>query len=249
MTNQGTITFQVATNYLPKVALRIESLYKTIQDACEETHPAIHHCAILNLLEILRLIEKPELKSRFLKEFMRIMHNLHKPSVEISDELQKRLQHQIHILTHEVGRFGEVVLQDPFLQSINFSPPLYSLDSESLSPQFLLWLESNFELRRYDLTHWINGLGALYSTVNLYLSLFRDSAQFDTIGMLNGFYQCQLTTKAICHLILLRIDKSFGLVPKMQMGQHGLSLRLCEMKTMREIRETQAKLDLAICQL
>jgi cell division protein ZapD len=45
------------------------------------------------------------------------------------------------------------------------------------------------------------------------------------------------------------MDKSSGLVPKMQLGHHGLSLRLCEATTMREIRDQYAKLAVAICQL
>lgn len=247
--NQDKIIFQMATDYLPKIALRIESLYKTIEEACQETHPVIHHCAIINLLEIIRLIEKPELKSRFLKEFMRVMHNLHKVNDPISHILQEKIQGQIQTLSHEVGRFGEVILQNPFLQSINSTSSSYSYDNEMNSPQLLLWLESQVSLRLYDLNEWLKGLKCLYATAHLYLTLFRESARFDSIEKFNGFYQRQLPPKASCYLILFRIDKTFGIIPKMQLGHYGLSLRLFEIKTMREIQKTDAKLDLAICQL
>ncbi len=63
--SQDTITFQLATHYLPKIALRLECLFLTIEQACEESHAVIHHYALKNIIEIIKLVEKPELKSRF----------------------------------------------------------------------------------------------------------------------------------------------------------------------------------------
>lgn len=39
-----TITFQLATHYLPKVALRLECLFLTIDQACEETQALLRIC-------------------------------------------------------------------------------------------------------------------------------------------------------------------------------------------------------------
>ncbi|MGQ3887451.1 cell division protein ZapD [Legionella sp. CNM-1927-20] len=241
------IIFQLATHYLPKIALRLETLYQTISQACEETHPVIHHYALKNIIEIIQLIEKPELKSRFLKELMRIEHLFNKTNLAPSQDLNKRLHAQIYTLTHVAGRFGEKIHIDPFLHSIRIAQP--HIDAEMLSPQLLLWLESNSALRQRDLLLWQSYLHTLYSVVNLYLQLLRDTAQFQQIQTNNGFYQCPLPPKTSCHLILLRMNKSIGIVPQMQLGYHGLSVRLCEAATMREVKETNAELDLAICQL
>ncbi|WP_419421086.1 cell division protein ZapD [Legionella sp. D16C41] len=243
----NTIIFQLATGYLPKIALRLESLYQTIIQACEETHPVIHHYALKNIIEIIQLIEKPELKSRFLKELMRIEHHLNKTNSADSNDLNQKLHAQIYTLTHVAGRFGEKIHSDPFLHSIRIAQP--NIDAEMLSPQLLLWLESSSTLRQRDLTLWQSCLYTLYSVVNLYLQLLRDTAQFQEVQTSNGFYQCPLPPKPSCHLILLRMDKSFGIVPRMQLGHYGLSVRLCEAATMREVKELNAQLDLAICQL
>ena len=40
------ITFEFATHYLPKVALRLERLFAAIEQACQENHPIIHHYAL-----------------------------------------------------------------------------------------------------------------------------------------------------------------------------------------------------------
>lgn len=244
-----TIIFELATHFLPKVALRLEGLYEIINQSCEETHAVIHHYALKNLIEIITLVEKPELKSRFLKELMRIEHLIVKSGMKVPVELLSRLHIQIQILAQVSGRFGDSLHLNPFLQSIRQTQHTQIHDCEIHSPQLLLWLESDPILRQQNLEEWISNLKSLQTTVSLYLALLRDRAEFNEIEMYNGFYQQPLPPKTSCHVILLRIDKSFGLVPRMQLGHHGLSLRLCDLSTMREIRETDARIDLALCQL
>lgn len=247
--HDDTIIFQLATHYLPKIALRLECLFLTIEQACEETHPIIHHYALKNLLEIIKLIEKPELKSRFLKEFMRIEHTLKKSPTTLSNALYAALFIRIQHLSHVAGRFGESLDNNLFLQSIRLAQTLGETDFELNSPQLLLWLENHASYRQNDLAEWLKQLQTLYETVSVYLALLRNTAEFDKIDLLNGFYQRSLPSKTSCHLILLKMNKSCGMIPQMQLGHHGLSLRLCETHSMREVQHNEIKLDLAICQL
>lgn len=249
MHNNETIIFQLATHYLPKIALRLECLFLTVEQACEETHPVIHHYALKNIIEIIKLVEKPELKSRFLKEFMRIEHAINKAQTIISNALYTDLFIQIQHLSHVAGQFGESIHNNTFLQSVRLAQTATQNDFELHSPQLLLWLENSASQRQQDLSEWLQQLRTLHNTVIVYLALLRDTAKFDNIDLYNGFYQRYLPSKASCHLILLRMDKNCGIVPKMQLGHHGLSLRLCEANSMHEIRRTDTKIDLAICQI
>jgi cell division protein ZapD len=243
------IVFQLATHYLPKIALRLECLFLTVAQAFEEKHPVIHHYALKNVIEIIKLIEKPELKSRFLKEFVRIEHALNKSQLIISNSLYAELFIQIQHLNHVAGRFGGSIHQDLFLQSIRLSQTANHQDIEQYSPQLILWLESSEKKRQYDLMSWLKQLQTLYDTVTVYLDLLRNSAEFDKIELYNGFYQRSLPSKNSCHLILLRMDKNHGIVPRMQLGHHGFSLRLCDASSMTEVHQSNASVDLAICQL
>lgn len=244
-----TITFQLATNYLSKISVRLECLFLTISQAQEETHPVIHHYALKNIIEIIKIIEKPELKSRFLKELMRVEHVLKKSQIFISDSLNTNLFLQIQYLSYAAGRFSETILSDPFIQSIRITQAGEQNDCELHTPQLLLWLESDAKKRQSDINTWLKQLQSLHDTVSIYLSLLRNTAEFDKVDMFSGFYQRSLPSKTSCHLILLRMDKHCGVVPKMQLGHHGLSLRLCEANSMSEVRQTNTAIDLAFCQL
>ena len=243
------IVFQLSTDYLPKVALRIERLFLTIEQAHQETHPVIHHYALNNIFEIIKLIEKPELKGRFLKEFMRIEHAINKSSLQLSNASFARLFVQVQLLSHLSGRFGENIHTDLFLQSMRLTQSTHSIDGELYSPQLLLWLEGDSASRQHDLGAWLKQLKTLHDTVSVYLSLLRETASFERITLINGFYQCALPPKTSCYLVMLRMNKQCGLFPKMQLGHHGFNLRLCEVNSLREVHQTNTSIDLSICQL
>lgn len=244
-----TITFQLATHYLPKIALRLERLFLAIKQAGEESHPLIHHYALNNVLEIMKLIEKPELKSRFVKELMRVEHALNKSQAGISNSAYASLFVQVQVLSHIAGRFGESIFEDPFLQAIRLAQTAHSQQSELDSPSLLLWMERPASDRQHDLTNWLRYLRTLHDTVTIYLSLLRKTAEFTPIVMKNGFYQQSIASTASCQLILLKMDTHCGLVPKIQAGHHGLSVRLCQADSMQEVLHVDTVLELAICQL
>lgn len=244
------IVYQLAVNFLSKIALRLERLFVAIEQACQATNPIIHHYALKNVIEIIKLVEKPELKSRFVKELMRIEHAVNKSKTQISDASYARLFVQVQVLSHIAGRFGDAIHQDPFLQSIRLAQTAHASDCELHAPQLLFWLESPSKTRQAHLLNWVQQLQALLDTVTIYLSLLRDTAQFEPIELVNGFFQCSLPTRAAHQMILLRMLREDNIVPKIQIGHHGLSIRLCDAYSMQEVRHSPiSTIDLAVCQL
>lgn len=246
---QDTIVYQLATHYLPKIALRIERLFVAILQACDEDNAIIHHYALKNIIEIIKLIEKPELKSRFIKDLMRFEHLFVRAQESFSNTRYADLVVQLQLLHHVAGKFGEHIHQDPFLQSIRLAQSAHQSDCELHAPQLWYWLEADPAYRKQQLSHWIEQLRLLYDTTTLYLALLRETATFEIIPMHHGFYQRSLTEKATCQLIMLRMEKQSAIIPKMQLGHHGLSLRLCHTHTLQEIEHTTFPIELAICQL
>ena len=89
----------------------------------------------------------------------------------------------------------------------------------------------------------------LRETVSVYLSILRQTGEFLSIDMSHGFYQQSLQSKQACHLVMIRVDKAPQVVPKMQLGHHGLSIRLYDAATLNEVKHPSTPVDLAICQL
>lgn len=245
----NTITFQLATHFLSRIALRLEFLFKTINQACNESHEVIHRFALKNIIEIVEIIEKPELKSRFIKELIRIEHVLKKPSILNNMELFDKLATQIHILNNVTGRFSNSIHDDEFLKILRQIHHPNTKECEFNSPHLVLWFDSDPHLRQKAITQWVHSLKDLEDTVTIYLSLLRDATQYIPITAFNGFYQHSVSPKAINHLILLRMDKSIGITPKLQLGHHSLTIRLYDLTTAHEIRDKTINMEIAFCQL
>lgn len=235
------ITFQFATHYLPKKALHLECLFSSINAAHCENHPIIHHYALNNILSIIKFSEKPELKSRFLKELIRVEHILNKSQIILPDPIYAKLFVQIQVLSHLVGKLGGEIHQDVFLQSIQFIQPSHQADGELHAPQLLLWLEKPAIERQHDLQSWAKYFQPLYDTIHIYLTILREMAVYETIKLTHGYFQRSLQTSmqntqntTASQLILLKIDKTKSIIPKVQFGHHGLTLRIINAKTMKE---------------
>ena len=137
--NQNIITYQLATHYLIKNALNLECLFLTIEHACHEPHPFIHHYALNHVIEIIKIIEKPELKSRLLKELIRIEHAVQQNKINLTQTLFNRLKQQTHLLSNLSGRFAEGLIQDTFIQNIRLIPQNHTHE-EIYHPHLLHWL-------------------------------------------------------------------------------------------------------------
>jgi cell division protein ZapD len=246
--DNNTIVFQFATHFLSRIALRLEFLFKTINQACNESHEVIHRFALKSIIELIDIIEKPELKSRFIKELIRIEHVLKKPNLQ-NNVLLERMASQIHILNHVPGRFSNSLHEDEFLKTLRQIHHPNTEDCEFNSPHLVLWFASDPLLRQKTIAKWAASLKDLEDTVALYLLLLRDSIEYITITADNGFYQDSVPPKLVNHLILLKIDKSLGITPKLQLGHHSLTIRLYELSTAQEIRDRSVNMEIAFCQI
>lgn len=245
----NSITFQLATHFLSRIALRLEFLFKTINQACNESHEVIHRFTLKNIIEIIDTIEKPELKSRFIKELIRIEHVLKKSDLLQNDRLSADLAAQIHILNHVPGRFSNPVDNDEFLKTLRQIHHPNTKECEFNSPHLVLWFESDPYIRQKTITRWVNTLRDLESTVAIYLSLLRAAAQYKKITAVNGFYQHNMSPKSMNHLILLKMDKLMSIIPKLQLGHRSLTIRLYESATPHEIRNKSIDMEIAFCQI
>ena len=243
------ITFQLATHFLSRIALRLEFLFRTINQACNESHEVIHRFALKNIIEILDIIEKPELKSRFIKELIRIEHGLKKQSLIKNPLLFDNLATQIHILNHVPGGFSHSIHDDEFLKVLRQIHLPNTKECEFNSPSLVMWFDSDPLLRQETINQWVNCLKDLEETVTIYLSLLREATEYIPIIASNGFYQHSLSPKSINHLILLRINKSIRVTPKLQLGHHSLTIRLYEFASAHEIRDRSIEMDIAFCQI
>lgn len=244
----NTITFQLATHILSRMALRLEFLFKIINQACNESHEVIHRYALKNIIELVEIIEKPELKSRFIKEFIRIEHVLKKNNT-INESLFTKLEQQIHILNHVPGRFSNLIYEDEFLKTLRQIHHPNTNECEFNSPHLIMWFDLEPNARQEAIKNWVNCLNDLESTVSIYLSLLRETTEYKSIQVHHGFYQQNLPAQPVNHLILLKMDKLLKITPTLQIGHNNLIIRFHKMTSLHEIYDKALTMEIAFCQI
>lgn len=243
------LIYQFPINYLTKVSLYLENLFSSISSACESSEEIIHHYALKSIIDIINLIEKPEIKSRYVKELMRIEHLINQSQAFISDKSYARLFVQLQVLGKINSRFGSTVYQDSFMHSMRFV--FNSKDeSEILNPQLIFWLNKDVTHRQNDISVWLENLLPVYNTVDTYLSILRETVDFKTIDIESGYYHKNITNKITQHLIVIKMSNLDGIIPKVNVTNNIINIRLCDAYSMQEVRGSEDfQLELAVCQL
>jgi cell division protein ZapD len=243
------LIYQFPTNYLTKVSLYLENLFSSISTACESNEQILHYHALKSIIDIINLIEKPEIKSRYVKELMRIEHLINQSQAVISDRAYASLFVQLQVLGKINSRFGSTLYQDSFIQAMRFI--FNSKDeSEILNPQLIFWLNKDLAHRQNDISSWLENLLPVYNTVDTYLSILRETANFITIDIESGYYNKNISNKLTQHLIVIKMSNLDGIIPKVNLTNNVISIRLCDAYSMQEVRGSEDfQLELAVCQL
>jgi cell division protein ZapD len=247
--SKNSVTFQLATHFLSRIALRLEFLFKTINQACDESHEIVHRYALKNIIELIDIIEKPELKSRFVKELIRMEHVLKKQRTLVNAQHFEHLVTQIHLLNHLPGLLNNLIHEDQFLKTIRQIHHSNSKECEFNSPYLVMWLNLDPLVRQHTIKNWLDCLKDIELTVYIYLSILKETSQFITVTAEHGFYQHAFSSKTVSHLILLKIDSSLGIIPKLQLGAHNVTIRLYDLDSAKEINDTTLDMDIAFCQI
>lgn len=247
--HDDTITFQFATQFLSRIALRLEYLFNMINQACYESHEIIHRFALKHIIELIDMIEKPELKSRFIKELIRIEHVLKKDPDNNQAPILDNLATQIHRLNQVPGSFGTSIYDDEFLKTLRQIHHPHTKECEFNSPQLVLWFASDVLLRQQTISRWLGCLNDLEDTVSIYLALLRNTAEYRLVHAQHGFYQQAMSPKATNHLVLLKMNKHMGITPKLQVGHNNLTIKLYELSTAREVHESTTEMEIAFCHI
>lgn len=224
------ILFEQPTNEAIRICLRLEKLATQFQ-AVMQTHSDIHcRIAVDTLLETLKLVSRPDLKSKLAQCLAQINASLeqmrHFPTVspEQLQGVKKRIEDAGNQLHGTHGKFGEILRYNEFIKGILLQVNTPAGICEYASPQYLLWFTLPIEQRFLQLKEWYRNFDLLNHVANLILDLVRTSSDSTSILAGRGFYQQSLPMQPPCYMIRVSVEKQWGLYPEISVGRHRLSV-------------------------
>lgn len=225
------IIYEQPVNEHIRVCLRLEHLFNQGLQWLRGTSSWESRAAVTAILETLNVLDRPDLKARFVKELGRysaiLARFIETPHIDRNKlaSIQGEVEHILHQLHGMQGRIAQGLRDNEFLNSIrpyllnpgggcNFEVPAYHF-----------WLEQAAPERIAQLTHWFANFRVIQNAVNLTLRLIRQSSPAETREAHEGFYQASLDSQASCQLVRVAVSHGAGVYPEISVGRHGISIR------------------------
>lgn len=214
-----------------RVCLRLEHLFTQINHWLQGTSIWDSRAALAALLEILNVLDRPDLKAKLVKELGRYAALLGKfneaPHIDRSKltAVLDELEHTISHLHSMQGRIAQHLRDNDFLIGIRQHLLNPGGGCSFDVPMFHYWLQLSPAERTASLTMWLGNLRVIQNAVNLSLRLIRQSSASQVHVARAGFYQSALDSSAPIQMIRVAVQHNAGVYPETSVGRHGVSLR------------------------
>lgn len=227
-----TIVYEQPVNEHTRACLRLEHLFNQAHHALSGTSIWDSRLSLASLIDILNILDRPDLKTKLTKELYRHLANFTRleqtPHIDKSklSSVLAELESIVDHLQTKNGKIAQDLRDNEFIASIRqhlFNP---GGGCGFEIPSYHHWLQMPINIRTYDLKNWFGQLTIIHSAVNLLLRLVRESNTPQSIIAHEGFYQSSLDPQIPCQLVRLAIPTHFNVYPEISIGRHGLCIRL-----------------------
>lgn len=226
------ITYEQPLTELMRAVLRIEYLFQQV-DRVRAEFSSPHHSRILMrlLVDLLNLLDRPDLKSKLSKEFNRLVQTFsHLQSAKgVSQQtLREAIQQLKHMMVGYLdtrGKIAETLRMNGFLSSIKQGLLYAGGDSPTDAPRYWLWLHQPLPVQRDQFNQWFEQFSDIRGAIKLLLSIVRSSAEPRQLLAEKGFYHQALDPQSSLHVLRVGIAQELNGYPEISAGRHRVTVR------------------------
>ncbi|MBS0358289.1 MAG: cell division protein ZapD [Proteobacteria bacterium] len=228
------LLFEQPCNEHIRVALRAEHLFKQCDHFIQGSNLWDSNECISSLVDLINLLDRPELRNKLTQEALRILSNLKRmqqtPNVDTSKLkfATEDLEKVVETLRAHNGKFAQSLRENDFLNTIRQHHNSISGISSFSIPSYHLWLQLPPEKRQVNVRSWLNQLADIRTIIQILLNLIRQSGNPSKKVASNGFYQSNLDSQAPMQLIQIHLPLTSQAFPQTSVGRHGLSIHFLE---------------------
>lgn len=233
------IIYEQPLNERIRTFLRLEHLFKIANYHIKNSSEWDNRSAITNLLNIVDLLSRSDIKSDIIKELERHSSTLNSlsdnPGVD-AERLAIILQSITSILESlkkSSYQPGQNIKQDDF---INFIKQRNMIPGGSCNfdlPNYHYWLHKPEEERQNDINYWYSDLKLINDGVKLALNMIRNSANPVFELATSGFYQKPIEPNLSCQLLRIVLPIESRYYPEISGGKHRFTVRFMEQPSTR----------------
>lgn len=225
------IVYEQPLNEIIRVCLRLEQLFQQIDHQLPDTTQLGTRNLITYIINILHLLDRPDLKAKLAKELSHHLTNLmryhHAPDIDKSklQELTSQLEELSRALIDSSGKIGYRLRDTELLNTLRLHLASPGGGCSFDLPLFHYWLQQPIEIRKATIQSWLSDFAQIRSAVTLLLDLVRKNIKSEQKTAVHGFHQELLDPQSNLRMLRISIDKKISAFPEISVGRHFLSVR------------------------
>ncbi len=225
------ITYEQPLNEIIRVCLRLEQLFQQIDHQLNDTTQLGTRNLITYIINILHLLDRPDLKAKLAKELSHHLTNLMRyqqapdiDSVKLR-ELTTQLEELSRSLIDSSGKIGYRLRDTELLNTLRLHLASPGGGCSFDIPLFHFWLQQPAEIRTTTIKSWLSDFAQIRSAVTLLLDLVRRNIKTEQKTAVHGFHQELLDPQSNLRMLRISISRAINAFPEISVGRHFLSVR------------------------
>ena len=214
--------------------LRLQHLFRRLEQLLGRDDAIDHHFALVTLFEILEVSARTELKGEVLKDIerQRQVYSGYRGNPAISEQALDALLGQLDGLFDALntleGKMSQPVLDNEFLNALRSRSIIPGGTCEFDLPAYHAWKNQAFAQRQADLSSWAAPFAPLAQAIGLLMQMLRESGMTQKVMATHGQLQQNLPQGRTFQLLRLRIDPSLGVIPEISCNRMLVVIRLMQ---------------------
>jgi len=243
------IIYEQPLNERIRTFLRLEHLFKITNHHIKGNSEWDSRAAITNLLSIVELLGRSDIKSDLVKELERHASTLNSlannPNVDLQrlENILGNINSVLESIRKPAYQPGQSMKQDELISSIKQRITIPGGSCNFDLPNYHHWLHKAEENRTKDLEYWYNDLKLINDGLKLSLNMIRNSANPTRERAPAGFYQKPMESNLSCQLIRIVLPIESSYYPEISGGKHRFTVRFMEQQN-TGTRPVQAQEDI-----
>lgn len=223
--------FEQPLNEHIRACLSLEALFHRLTHYLPSTDPAGSRTALHQLLRIINVIDRPDLKSKLLNTLRQLAKSLENlktaEQIDINrlNQTLTQLHHHINSLQQSRNKLSEGLQKSEFLNQMRLHLNNPAGICEHALPAYTCWLACPSKQRIADLTQWTASLADLQQMIALLLNLLRNTSKHQHIECRDGYHQQSQDPACPADLLRVTLPPNQIIYPEFSVGKHRINIR------------------------
>lgn len=258
MIPENSLLYEFPCNEKYRTYLRLEALFKRFDWFCEQDSPISHQAAISALFDLLDATARSDLRHELIQELERQRQRMLVKAAEpvkedeepVDMELLAKLESTITLVTNTVGRTGQSVRENQWLQLVRTRQTIVGGTCEFDLPQFHHWMNRDPSRRRSELLGYGATLQPIRDGSKILLDLLRKNVRIKMYRCEKGNFQQSMTHCPNVPLVQIWLPNDSDIIPELSVNKFMLWVRFSELDCENKphpIREGALSFSMGMC--